>query len=513
MSEKPIPRKPPPKSLGSRGGALAGAGVVLALKGMFWLIALALPLCGAWFLSSLAAYANGPIWLAFVALFALFPILPGAWEALSAYLRSRKKAPAPRILTLGDRLLLRTLALNSLFLCGLLWSSPETGVRAVLARGDWMLDGATSATAEKARGVFFSIADRFEWVYQASRERARKAEEEGKSKGKGKKPEPLPSDDGIEVDPSGNEKPSDKKPPEGTRDRVVTPVPIADGKSWPYPATLHPVTVGLEPPSIAALGEAIKSGEIEPFARAKAVHDWVAARITYDVAALKGPRPPQDAETVFRSRYAVCAGYSKLFEAVAKAAGLEAEYVVGSAKGANGEVDGAGHAWNTIKLGGAWYLVDTTWDSGSVGDDGFKKGYKTDYLFTPPEIFRATHLPEEDKWQIAAPISRGEFMRTPQLSPDFFKRGMKLRTPDRSQTSVEGSATIVVDNPAGQFMTATYAPKTGGTSTRCKVSGTSTLTATCEFAADGEYRVILFGAAERYTTYWGMGELQFLSKH
>ncbi len=208
----------------------------------------------------------------------------------------------------------------------------------------------------------------------------------------------------------------------------------------------------------------------------------------------------------------MCAGYAKLFVAVAKAAGLEAVYVTGDAKGANGEVDGAGHAWNAVKLEGAWYLVDTTWDSGSVGSQGFTKGYKTDYLFTPPAIMRATHLPNDDKWQIEAPISRGEFMRTPQLAPDFFKRRMKLSAPDRSQTSVDGSATIVVDNPAGQFLMVSYTSKAGGASTRCEVQGTSTLTATCNFAADGEYRVLLFGAAERYTTYWAMGELQFLSK-
>ena len=504
MSTGPT-RKPPAKSLSSRGGALAGAGLVLSLKALFWIIALCLPLLGAWFLSSLAAYANGPPWLAFLALFALFPLLPGAWEALFAYRRSRRKDARPHILTLGDRLLLRTLALNTLFLGGLLWSSPETGVRAVLARGDWMLDGATSSGAEKARAVLFTIADRFEWVYRASRERARRAEEEGKDKGKA--PEPLPSDDAI--DEGGA--PADKTVPKG-RDRAVEPVPIADGRSWPYPDSLHPITVGLEPGSIAALGEAIKAGEPEPFARAKAVHDWVADRITYDVAALTGKRPPQDAETVFASRRAVCAGYSKLFEAVAKAAGLEAMYIVGDAKGANGEVDGAGHAWNVVKLGDAWHLVDTTWDSGSVGEGGFKKRYTTDYFLTPPEIFRATHLPKEEKWQLVSPISRGEFMRMPQLGPDFYKRGMKLRAPERSQTTVAGEGEIVVDNPAGQFLLVSYTPKTGGASTRCEVSGTSTITARCAFAAEGEYRVLLFGAAERYTTYWSMGELQFLSK-
>jgi len=498
------------RGVGSAGGALAGGAVVLALKGLFWAIALAMPLCGAWLLSSLAAYANGPTWLAVLALFGLFPILPAVWEGLAAYLRSRKKLVPAHILMLSDRLLLRTLALNAVFLIALLAAAPETGVRALLARGDWMLDGATSESAEKARKVLFAIADRFEWVYRASRERSAEGEQGKKRKGD-EPPEPLPSDDSIDEGgkPGDPSEPKPKPPPAP----AVDPTPIADGHTWPYPEVLAPSIVGLEPGSIKALGEAIKNAESEPFARAKAVHDWVSDRVTYDVEALTGHRPPQDAETVFRSRFGVCAGYANLFLAVAKAADLEAVVVGGAAKGASGEVDGRGHAWNAVKLNGGWYLIDTTWDSGAIGSDKrWSKKYGTNYLFTPPHIMRATHFPDEEKWQIVAPITRGEFMRMPQLSPDFYRRGLKLVSPDRSQTSVSGTADIVIQNPAGQFVMAHFTAKNGGASTRCEVTGTATLTATCDFADDGEYRVVLFGAAERYTTYWSMGELQFLRK-
>ena len=42
-------------------------------------------------------------------------------------------------------------------------------------------------------------------------------------------------------------------------------------------------------------------------------------------------------------------------------------------------------------------------------------------LFTPPEVSTSEHFPKDDKWQLADhAITRGEFMRKPQLRPTFF---------------------------------------------------------------------------------------------
>jgi hypothetical protein len=212
----------------------------------------------------------------------------------------------------------------------------------------------------------------------SSRERARRAEEET---AQSKQAPRLLSDEGIDLEPpSGSEKPTDTKPSKAARDQAVEPVQIAEGKSWPYPASLHPVTVGLEPASIAELGEAIKNGESEPFARAKAVHDWVADRITYDVAA----SPARDRRKTPRRCFAVatlCVPATRSCSWPSRRRPASRRDVTGDAKGANGEVDGAGHVERgQLEVPGTCrHPLGTRprWKP------GLHEGPKTDYLFTP----------------------------------------------------------------------------------------------------------------------------------
>jgi transglutaminase-like putative cysteine protease len=76
--------------------------------------------------------------------------------------------------------------------------------------------------------------------------------------------------------------------------------------------------------SIDSVAKYIVSKETDPVLRVKALHDYVADRIAYDAESyFAGVYPPQDAETVFRTRKSVCAGYAQLLEALGKAAGVE----------------------------------------------------------------------------------------------------------------------------------------------------------------------------------------------
>jgi transglutaminase/protease-like cytokinesis protein 3 len=261
--------------------------------------------------------------------------------------------------------------------------------------------------------------------------------------------------------------------------------------------------------SPAAVGRFLAAREPDRWQRARAVHDYVADRIAYDVESYRrGVYPPQDAATTFRTRLSVCAGYAALFEAVGRAAGLTVETVVGRARGLVNTGMGEGHAWNAVKLDQRWYLVDTTWDAGSVGADGFRKGYKTWYFLTPPEALLATHFPDERRWQLlATPRTPGEFLRMPALSPEFFVRGLGLVSPDRAESDARGSVEVVVDNPRGMSLLVNVRPEGGG-ATRCELTGTTRVTVRCPLVGADLHEVALFVAAERYTTHWGVGSLR-----
>jgi hypothetical protein len=87
----------------------------------------------------------------------------------------------------------------------------------------------------------------------------------------------------------------------------------------------------------------------------KAMHDYVVKYLHYDSDSLVvGCRKKQDAITVFVNRMGVCEGYTSLFGALARAAGLSAKAACGDA--------GGGHAWNLVNYQGFELMIDTTWD-------------------------------------------------------------------------------------------------------------------------------------------------------
>lgn len=266
------------------------------------------------------------------------------------------------------------------------------------------------------------------------------------------------------------------------------------------PETLHPAVASMPPEaeaSLASIGAYIASHERDPFLRVKALHDWVVDRIAYDAAALKLPRIPEEAalaEPVFRSRKGVCAGYARLMTALGKITGDKIVYVVGDARSKDSPMDAMGHAWNAVEIDGAWYLIDATWDAGYVNGDTFTKRYSTSYLFTPADVFAVQHFPDEAKWQLLArPIDRVEFFRRPVLSPTFYRHGLSLERPDRSQVSSGPSLDVLVTNPHRRFVMVGFAPRSGGTFERCGApTDRASNAATCTFPGAGTYDVNFF---------------------
>ena len=491
------------------------------LDGLWLLLVLVVTGAGMWLSSSLAAYLNGPVWLAAGLGVLAFPVLPLLWEARAAMKRARHRSPRSPFFTVWDRIVLRTLAVNLLIVCVLLARWPTVAFAALATRGDWFLEGRHSQEARAARVVLFRTAGGLEWLYRATHHNpndaylARTKTPEGEPS-----PEPVPvpiADTAARPSrPSVDGGASPTPPVDVAADAPDTPQRIADGTPvWPLPAEIHAAVASLPASaesSIASVARYIVQQEPDPWMRVKALHDYVADRVSYDVEAYRSKTyPPQDAETVFRTRRSVCAGYANLLAAMGTAAGDEIVVVGGDSRTNGRELTGEGHAWNAARIGGRWTLLDATWDAGAVTEGRFVKRYSTEFLFTPPEIQGLSHFPDEDRWQLRHPtLSRGEFLRQPLMRPRFYAEGFTLVSPDRPQVTVDRVLEASLRNPRHRYVMARYERRDGGVRADCDVEQGPSVSVRCALPDEGTYRVVLLSNREEYGTYQWIGEIEAL---
>ena len=384
------------------------------------------PLFGFWLASSLAAYHNASQWLSLLVGLALFPLLPLAWELFWLWRRKRRKTAETPILTWLDRMVLRTLIVNGVFLGWMMFAHTHDAFRAVAVRGDWMLDGFEGDFVTKTRHVLLTVADTFEhrWLEREA------------TYGKSDAPPPTPT-------PTGTQAPG--WPMDPAVDVQVKEIPEDSQKS------------------IATVGKYLADRITEPRRLVKALHDYVDLRLTYDhkaAAAITAGdfmhAPPQDAESVFTARTAVCAGYANLLAALGKAAGVEIAYITGYARDSEqrtpenddaallATLQGYAHAWNAAHIGDEWLLIDATWDD----PEDANAPPRSEYLMTPPELFGYQHLPDRENWQLLAKkLTPGDFVRQPLLTPIAGELGVVLVEPTRSQITVDGAVKIALANP------------------------------------------------------------------
>ena len=505
------------------------------LDALWVLLIVTVTLAGVWLSSSLAAYLNGPRWLACALGLAAFPVLPLAWEAWAASRRAKKPNPRPRFFSAWDRVVMRTLAVNLLVVGILLARWPAVSFAALATRGDWFLEGRTGGGAAGLRVALFRLAGGLEWLHGAAHRNpyddylTHTASTTGTPM-----PAPVPIAEGATRPPdtsdpggsSGGELsasdfdfgrpqpappdslPRAEEPPRPERTDDGTP-------AWPMTAALHPAVVELPAAAetdIASVARYIAQREPDPWLRVKALHDYVADRVSYDAASYRAHvYPPQDAETVFRTRLSVCAGYANLLAALGQAAGDEIVVVGGDARTDGRDLTGEGHAWNAARIAGRWTLLDATWDAGFLKEDRFVKRYSTEFLFTPPEVQGLSHFPEEEKWQLRTPpLTRGEFLRQPLMRPLFYAEGFTLVSPSRPQVTVDSVLQALLRNPRGRFVLAHYERRETGLRADCAVQQGETVAVHCALPDEGTYRVVLFSNKERYGTYQHIGEIEAL---
>jgi putative cell wall-binding protein len=109
------------------------------------------------------------------------------------------------------------------------------------------------------------------------------------------------------------------------------------------------------------VSQIIKPGMTD-FQKEKAVHDYIANNVQYDVENYYNNTIPRESYSPYGALIkgiAVCEGYAEATDLLLNLAGIESTIVVGEAD--NGSARGD-HAWNIVKINGMYRHLDTTWD-------------------------------------------------------------------------------------------------------------------------------------------------------
>ena len=118
--------------------------------------------------------------------------------------------------------------------------------------------------------------------------------------------------------------------------------------------------------------------------KVKALHDYLVLNTEYDNKYDEnGSVMSHFARQVIFHGTGVCDGYAEAFKILANAAGIECKVMYGETP------DGL-HAWNQVKIDGAWYNIDVTWDDPDSGDR-----IMYNYFCKSDSVFKTDHWPEE----------------------------------------------------------------------------------------------------------------------
>lgn len=243
------------------------------------------------------------------------------------------------------------------------------------------------------------------------------------------------------------------------------------------------------------------------------VYKWIGSNIVYDCYALNHGGIDYTEAGTYKKGKGVCAGYSYIYETMSKSLGLEAEYVVGYSKGA-GFVPGvipkkSDHAWNVVKIDSKYYLIDSTWGSGSCDGDNFVQNFRDFYFCTDPQAFIRTHLPEEKQWQLISPtINLESFVYMLTLNDAFYENGFTGIAPDAATISSSGNFNVTFTYPPDKSIALlnniyllqgnTYV----GQNNACFYSkGKGTAEVTCVTNYKGQYMLRIFGGPSGSKSY------------
>jgi transglutaminase/protease-like cytokinesis protein 3 len=101
------------------------------------------------------------------------------------------------------------------------------------------------------------------------------------------------------------------------------------------------------------------------------------------------------------------------------------------------------HAWNAVRLGGKWRLLDATWARRHFTQFS-PKSIDEAYFLSPPGKLILDHLPEDDNWQLLdKKVDRQKFFSYPHVSSYYMKYDVAGFAPVNGLIPADGEEVVI----------------------------------------------------------------------
>lgn len=145
--------------------------------------------------------------------------------------------------------------------------------------------------------------------------------------------------------------------------------------------------------------------DADEYTKAQLAYEYVIGTTDYDVTASQN----QNIQSVLLGHASVCAGYARAYQYLLMRAGMSCSFVEGTIPST-----GEDHAWNIVRIDGAYTYVDPTWgDPTYPGLDEGEAGTVYDYLgLTTAEVLRDDHtFADESLWPLCESNAANYYVR------------------------------------------------------------------------------------------------------
>ncbi|MEN2487428.1 transglutaminase domain-containing protein [Flavobacterium sp. B11] len=222
--------------------------------------------------------------------------------------------------------------------------------------------------------------------------------------------------------------------------------------------------------STEKLADKIEKDFDSDYDRARAIYSWIAFNIRYDYNAYLNPPRTQgfsyssEAEKqrkikqlndnliqkAFKSKKAVCEGFTALYQHLASLMGIKCEIIRGDSKISVRDIGrkttSSNHAWNIVLIDKKWRLIDVTWGQGYYDSSKGRmvNDFNPAYFDTDPDYFFAKHFPDSGTF-LGNRLSKDDFLNGPLIYNTTVEKDYKIKSPDSGIIEARNGDKITVE--------------------------------------------------------------------